>query len=362
MNKLKNFLASEAGHIIISSVLFLVVLIIVFFIYKLILNKLQKRAKKTKTSVDDFVIDLLRLPVLWLLFWIVFKVFTVYSFISKTSFYDLLAKISDILLILTIGWILIKVVRVIFYHFEHKLDASLNNNLNARTDLTKLKIFEGLVVAIITVVTISVCLMTFDKIRAIGVSLLTSAGIVGIIAGFAAQKSLGAVFAGIQIAMTHPIRLDDMVIVNGQSGQIEEINLTYVVVKLWDEKRLILPINYFMDNVFFNLSRNSDNTTGTVFLYVDYNIPVDFLRKQLNVLLVDHPKWDKRIGKIEVTDSNDKHVELRIALSSANSGDNGDLCVDIREKMISYINKEYPGYYAKTRLSYPIAQKSGTVN
>lgn len=350
MNSFNDFINSDLYHKILSSVLFLITLIAVYLIYKFILNKLKKKAMKSATMVDDFIIDLLRIPVLWLLFWIVFRIFSAYSFISQTSFYGSLSKINNILLIGTIGWILIKVVRIMFYYFENRLDTKNPDDYNARRDLTKMKIFEGIFVALITVVTVAICLMTFDKVRAIGVSLLTSAGIAGIIAGFAAQKSIASVFAGIQIALTQPIRLDDQVIVEGQSGNIEEITLTYVVIKLWDEKRLILPVNYFLEQPFQNWTRNNSNILGTVFLYVDYSFPVDALRKQLAIFLDNNPKWDKRVSSIQVTDSKQNYMELRILLSSSNAGRNFDLQVEIREKMIAFINKEYPGCFVKTRV------------
>lgn len=349
MENIKDFFNTELSHKVLSSVLFLAVLIIVYLIYKFILNKLRNRARKTISVVDDFIIDLLRIPVLWLLFWVTFKVFSSYSFISHTSFYDTLSQANNILLIGTIGWILIKGVKIMFYYFEHKLDIESPNNYSARGNLTKMKIFEGILVTLITVVTIAICLMTFDKVRSIGVSLLTSAGIAGIIAGLAAQKSIAAVFAGIQIALTQPIKLDDQVIVEGQSGRIEEITLTYVVVKLWDEKRLILPVTYFLENPFQNWTRNNSNILGTVFLYTDYSLPVDQLRNELNKLLESNPKWDKRVANIQVTDMKDDYMEIRILVSSGDSGSNFDLQVEIREKMIDFINKEYPGCFVKTR-------------
>ncbi len=348
METTDNFFQGKIAYDLLSIGLFLVALLGVYLIYKFVLNRLQIRASKTKTLVDDFIIDLLRVPVLWLLFWIIFKIFTAYSFLSTTSVYGTLSKIGDILLIATIGWILIKAVQALFYYLEHKL--GVGSNETSRKNLTKLKIFERIVSVLITVLTIAAALMTFDQVRSIGVSLLTSAGIAGIIAGLAAQKSIGAIFAGIQIAITEPIRLDDQVIVEGQNGIIEEIKTTYVVVRLWDEKRLILPVNYFLDNPFQNWTRNSNNVLGTVFLYVDYNLPVNDLRNYLSIILKDHPKWDKRLANIQVTDSKENYMELRILLSGSDSGTNFDLQVDVREKMVKYINDNYPDSFVKMRI------------
>ena len=234
--------------------------------------------------------------------------------------------------------------------FQNHLDLDSADNLNARRNLTKMKIFEGLIVALITLLTIAACLMSFDQVRSIGISLLTSAGIAGIIVGFSAQKSIATFLAGVQIAITQPIRLDDVVIVEGEWGRIEEITLTYVVVKIWDERRLVLPVNYFIEKPFQNWTKSSSNIMGTIFLYTDYSMPVDALRKQLDILLQDHPQWDKRVANIQVTDSKEQYMELRILLSSTDSSSNWDLRVDIREKMINFINKEYPGSFAKKRV------------
>ena len=330
--------------------------IIVYIIYSYVLKILRKKASKTKTMVDDFVIDILRLPVLWLLFFILLTIFS-NSFLYNSKIFGILTKLSNVLLILTIGWILIKVVRAVFYYMEQKLHTP-GNEYNARKGLTKLKIFEGIIVALITVITVAVCLMTFEKIRSIGVGLLSSAGIVGIIAGFAAQKSIGAVFAGIQIAITQPIRIDDSIIVQGNSGVVEEINITYVVLKLWDGKRMIFPINYFLENSFQNLTHNRDTgVLGTVFLYVDYRLPVDDLRNQLTSILDSNPKWDKRTANIQVTDSTEKYKVLRVLFSTADSGSNWDLSVDLREKLIDFISKKYPDYFVRTRIEASVTEE-----
>lgn len=298
------------------------------------------------------MIDLIKYPVLWLIFWISFTIFSSYSFISQTGVFATLSKINTVLLILSVGWILIKVTKGLFHYFQKKLDVNNKDNLNARKDLTKMKVFEGMVVAIITILTFAVCLMSFKEVRSIGVSLLTSAGVFGIIIGFAAQKSIATLLAGLQIAIAQPIRLDDVVIVEGEWGKIEEITLTYVVVKIWDERRLIVPVNYFIEKTFQNWTRNTSDILGSVFLYTDYQIPVETLRKQLLLLVDGHPNWDGRVANIQVTDSKERYMELRILLSSADSSSNWDLRVDIREKMIAFINTKYPDCFVKTRIDY----------
>jgi len=199
-------------------------------------------------------------------------------------------------------------------------------------------------------VAISVSLLTFEQARTIGVSLLTSAGIIGIIVGFAAQKSIGLILAGIQIAITQPIRLDDVVVVEGEWGKIEEITLTYVVVKIWDERRLVLPISWFLEKPFQNWTRSAANIIGTVFIYVDYSFPVESIRTTLPEILQDNPNWDKRVVNVQVTNVTEKYKEVRILVSSSDSSKNWDLRTEIREKLIDFINEKYPDTFAKIRI------------
>ena len=192
--------------------------------------------------------------------------------------------------------------------------------------------------------------MTFDKIRDVGIGLLSSAGIAGIVIGFAAQKSLGSILAGIQIAITQPIKLGDQVVVEGQSGNIEEINITYVVIKLWDQRRLIMPINYFLENPIENWTRNTSNITGSVFLFVDFKMPLDPLRAKLQEILESNDNWDGVTSSIDVTDMTDTHLEIRVLVSSADSGSNWNLQVEVREKLINFIRENYPDCFVRTRI------------
>jgi small-conductance mechanosensitive channel len=193
-------------------------------------------------------------------------------------------------------------------------------------------------------------LLTFDAARTIGLSLLTSAGVLGIIVGFAAQKSIGMILAGIQIAITQPIRLDDVVIVEGEWGRIEEITLTYVVVKIWDERRLILPVNWFLEKPFQNWTRSNAAITGTIFLFVDYNFPVESIRTALPDILNGNSDWDGRTINVQVTNSTERYKEVRVLLSSTDASKNWDLRTTVREKLIDFINENYPDSFAKIRI------------
>ena len=330
---------------LIFIVVFIILLVIANFLYKL----LKRYVNRTPGKIDDFIVELFRLPLLWLLFWILFKIYSVAT-LNRFAFSTYVSQINNILLIFSVAYILTKLVKAGAYYLQNKLDITQADNLLARKNLTQLKVFQGIINTLIIIVAISISLLTFDQAKAIGVSLLTSAGILGIVVGFAAQKSLGLMLAGIQIAITQPIRIDDVVIVEGEWGRIEEITLTYVVVKIWDERRLILPVTYFLEKPFQNWTRSSSNILGTIFLYVDYNFPVNEIRKVLPEMLEGNSDWDKRVQNVQVTNTTDRHKEIRILLSSSNASKNWDLRTAIREKLIDYINDNYPDCFAKIRI------------
>ena len=231
---------------------------------------------------------------------------------------------------------------------EHPVD--VEDNLQARRIMTQYRVIERIGTVLISVLAVGAILMTFDSVRQFGVSLLASAGIAGVVIGFAAQKSLGTLLAGIQIAVSQPIRLDDVVIVEGEWGRVEEITLTYVVVRVWDERRLIVPVTYFLDNPFQNWTYTSAEILGTVFIYTDYSVPVEKLRRELKRILDESDLWDGRVWSLLVTDSTEHTVELRALVSAANSSKAWDLRCLVRERLIDYLQREYPQSLPKVRL------------
>jgi len=199
------------------------------------------------------------------------------------------------------------------------------------------------------IVTASVILMMFEQLRVIGVSLLASAGIAGLILGFSAQKVLSNLFAGIQIAITQPIRLDDVVIVENEWGWIEEITLTYVVVKIWDLRRLIIPISYFIEKPFQNWTRISADILGTVYIYGDYTIPVAKLREELTRILQSTDLWDGKVDGLQVTNAKEYTLELRALMSAKDSPKAWDLRCLVREKLVAFVQENYPQCLPKFR-------------
>jgi small-conductance mechanosensitive channel len=343
------FISNETVRLIVASASFLVLLVIIFFVYRFIFRILKKRVAQTSGMLDDFILDLFKIPSLWLFYWILLKIFT-HIFLSNMSFYNLLLHIDVLLLIFSITWITIQFVKAGAYYLQTRLDIGTTDNMNARSRLTQIKVFKGIIISSIIVIAIAVGLLTFEQVKTIGLSLLTSAGIIGIIVGFAAQKSIGMILAGIQLAITQPIRLDDVVIVEEEWGRIEEITLTYVVVKIWDERRLVLPVTYFLEKPFQNWTRTGADITGTIFLYVDYNFPVESIRIAIPDMLKENADWDGRILNVQITKTTEQYKEIRVLLSSSNASKNWDLRATIREKLIDFINVNYPDTFAKTRI------------
>ncbi|HAD97391.1 MAG TPA: mechanosensitive ion channel protein MscS [Cryomorphaceae bacterium] len=263
------------------------------------------------------------------------------------------------LLIAIAAWVLIEVTSLLKRQILKRYDLAQEDNLDARKLHTQLNLLEKVVIFVIILIAVAFIMLSIDGIRQIGIGIFASAGVAGIIIGLSAQKVVGALLAGIQIAITQPFRLDDAVVVEGEWGWIEEINLTYVVVRIWDKRRLVLPSTYFLEKPFQNWTRTTADITGTVFLYTDYNVPFNKLREELTRLLEGTPLWDKKVNVLQVTDSKEATVEVRILVSARNSPTAWDLRVYIREKMIEFIQKNYPDSLPRTRVSLLNHEREG---
>ena len=246
--------------------------------------------------------------------------------------------------------LLVKIVNVAADTVRHRYSIDSTNNLHERKILTQLQYIQRILGIVIFIVTVAFILLQFDAVRSIGTGLLTSAGVGGIIIGFAAQKSIANLLAGFQIAFTQPIRIDDALIVDGEFGRVEEITLTYVTLKVWDQRRLIVPLNKFIDDTFQNWTRSSTQLIGSVFMYVDYTFPVAKLREEAQRFVETQELWDKQVFGVAVTDNNAEVVTVRIIASGPDSGQVFNLRCAIREHLIGWIQETYPEHLPKTRL------------
>jgi small-conductance mechanosensitive channel len=230
---------------------------------------------------------------------------------------------------------------------RHRMDAE--DNLSARRIYTQVSVIRKIIVTAVVIIATGSILMLFDPVRQFGTSILASAGIAGVVIGFAAQKTLGNVLAGIQIALTQPLLIDDIVVVEGEFGQIEEITLTYVTVRTWDLRRLVLPITYFIEKPFQNWSRVSTELLGTVILYLDYQVPLGELRKELKRLVENNPKWDRRVCGLQVTDTKQSTIEVRALVSGTDPGKTFDLRCEVREGLVEFLRRDYPESLPRVR-------------
>ncbi|MDX5436093.1 MAG: mechanosensitive ion channel family protein [Pontibacter sp.] len=260
-----------------------------------------------------------------------------------------LKRVIEIFDIVVFAWALINITNVARDMVRKKYQIEKPDNFRERKLFTQLQFIRKLTIVLIAFIALSMILLSFDAVRKLGTGLLTSAGVVGIVVGIAAQKSIANLLAGLQIAFTQPIRLDDVLVLEDEFGRVEEITLTYVVLKLWDNRRMILPLNYFIEKPFQNWTRTGSDILATVFLYTDYTIPIEAVRKEFDAILSGTDLWDKRVAVLQVTDSKEHTLELRALMSANSSAMAWDLRCLVREKLVQFIQQNYPESLPKLR-------------
>jgi len=312
-----------------------------FLLYLILFPVFRIVVKKTKTSIDDALIKHCRSPLRIIIPLLLIQFLLPVMDISPV-FHNFIKQSFAVLMMAASAWFVIRLIYVLQDFIISHFNIENADNLKARQILTQFLIFKKIAIVLIIVFTFAIILMTFEKLRYLGTSILASAGIAGIIIGLAAQRSIGNLLAGLQVAITQPIRLDDVVIVEDEWGRIEEITLTYVVVRIWDLRRLILPISYFIEKPFQNWTRVTADILGTVFIYVDYAVPVNSVREKLHLILKESNLWDGKVWGLQVTNANEKTLELRALMSAPDASTAWNLRCEVREKLIDFIQKNYP--------------------
>jgi small-conductance mechanosensitive channel len=265
-------------------------------------------------------------------------------------------------LIAATAWLGILISQITSDLISARYRIDLADNLSARRVQTQIEVLHRIVVVIIVVVALSVMLMTCPTIKHIGVSLLASAGLAGLIVGMAMKTTLSSLIAGIQIAFTQPIRIEDAVVVEGEWGWIEEIGTTYVVVRIWDLRRLVLPLSYFIEHPFQNWTRSSADLLGNVLIYVDYTVPVEEVRAELRRIVESTNLWKGKVCVLQVTDATEHTLQLRALLDARDSGAAWDLRCYVREKLIQFLQEKYPNSLPRVRAEFhglPVEVSSG---
>lgn len=262
----------------------------------------------------------------------------------------LLEDFLVIVLIISITWFFLRLIKVIKEIIYDRFPVDKEDNLQERKVRTQYQYIQSILFIIIILVGIGFILLQFDGLQALGTGLLASAGVVGIIIGFASHQILANLLAGFQIAFTQPFRIDDVVIVEGEWGRIEEITLTYVVVRIWDQRRLVLPITYFINNPFQNWTRTTAEIWGSVFIYVDYSVPIEKVRDELKLIVTSSDLWDGKVAVLQVTDTSERTITLRALVSARNASDAWSLRCFVREKLIQFLQEKYPNSLPRIRI------------
>ena len=305
-------------------------------------------ARRTSSAVDDSLVRNARGPLRLIL--------PVLAILLALPFAPLPHVVLDPLhhavglgLIAAIAWLAIAMIAVVedILTAHHAVDVA--DNLAARRIRTQVEVLRQIVVFVIILVALAVMLMTFPSIRHLGESLFASAGLAALLAGLAARSTFSNLLAGVQIAFTQPMRLDDVVIVEGEWGWVEEIRTTYVVVRIWDLRRLIVPLSYFIEKPFQNWTRNTADLLGTVFLYTDYTIPVEEVRQEFHRVLEASKMWDGKVWGLQVTNASEHTLELRALMSAPNGPSAFDLRCYVRERLIQFLQEKYPESLPRVR-------------
>ncbi len=305
-------------------------------------------ASRSKSVVDNAFVRHTRKPtrvVLPLL-----AIFVVLPALSiPARFVDPIRHALALAMIATLAWGVIALTEIVSDVAAAKYPLDVSDNLAARRIRTQLQLLRRVAVIVVAIVALALMLMTFPGIRQLGVSLFASAGIAGLVLGMAARPTISNLLSGIQVALTEPIRLDDVVIVEGEWGRVEEIGTTYVVVRIWDLRRLIVPLTYFIEKPFQNWTRVTADLLGTVYLYADYTVPVEDVRQELHRILEASGMWDGKVWGLQVTDATEHTMQLRALMSAPDSSKAWDLRCHVREKLIAFLQDKYASSLPKAR-------------
>ena len=270
----------------------------------------------------------------------------------------LLARMTGLLLIVGMTWFAMRAVGALAQAIVQTHPTNVSDNLEARRVQTQTRVLARTVMFVVLVIGLGAALMTFPGVRQIGASLLASAGVAGLVAGIAARPVLGNLIAGLQIALTQPLRLDDVVIIEGEWGRIEEITATYVVVKIWDERRLVVPLQWVIEHPFQNWTRRESQLLGSVMLWIDYRVALAPLRAELERVCAGASEWDRRVALLQVVDTNERAMQIRVLVSAANASKSWDLRCRVREALIDFLQRQNPEALPRVRAEFSRAEWS----
>ncbi|AXB77967.1 mechanosensitive ion channel family protein [Novosphingobium sp. P6W] len=320
-------------------------MVIALLCHALLFRILSRIARASASESDDIVVNRLTRPTRW-----AFVAFGVIFAARETPALEAVwSRFSGFIMPLLTGWIAIAVLNAFVEAMIVRADITVENNRNARRRRTRLSIFARIGTFLIVFLTIAGMLASIPGVREVGVTLMASAGVAALAVGAAAQPALKALIAGFQMAMTEPISIDDVIILDGEWGRIEDIRTTYVVVRLWDDRRLVVPSNRFLEDTFQNWTKTTSQLLGTVFLYLDHAADMGPIRAEYTRQITAHRLWDKRAQILQVTDCRDDTIEVRLLMSARDGPTLFDLRCELREGMMDWIRREMPEALARRR-------------
>ena len=320
-----------------------------FIVHRIIFFISVRAARRTKTQTDDIVVARLRRPSRWLT--IAFALTAVQPALSLgEGALEIWRRTAGLVMPALLGWMVIALMAAANEIVQLRADISVEDNLRARRRRTRAAILHRIALCVVLLFTFCLMLISIPAVRSIGVTLVASAGLAALAVGAAAQPALKNLIAGLQMAFTEPIRIDDVVIMDGEWGRIEEIRLTYVVVRIWDDRRLIVPVSKFLEDSFQNWTRETSQLLGSVFWYLDPLADIPRLREKLGEIVRANPRWDKRFFNLQVTDTKpDGSVEVRALMTAKDASVAFDLRCDVREAMLQFIRDEMPWALVRRR-------------
>jgi small-conductance mechanosensitive channel len=314
--------------------------------HRILFGALRRVAHASHSEADDAVLRHIARPTRWALV----ALGLVLAARETAALEETWQRVAGFVMPALVGWIALAILRALVQAMERQADITVADNMVARRRRTRLAIFSRIASFMIIFLTVGLMLLSIPGVRDVGVTLMASAGLAGLAVGAAAQPALKSLIGGLQLALTEPIRIDDVVVIDGEFGRIEDIRTTYVVVRLWDERRLIVPTSRFLDDTFQNWTRRGSEIMGTVFLYLDPFTDVAPVRAEFERFTHAHHLWDKRSAGLQVTETKPDHMEVRLLVSAANASNAFDLRCAIREHMLAWLRDTMPEAIVRQRV------------
>ncbi|HSJ79447.1 MAG TPA: mechanosensitive ion channel domain-containing protein [Erythrobacter sp.] len=309
----------------------------------------RRLSRRTSTTADEMLIEYLRKPLRW--FMVAAALLTIDAFaVPSEVAAQRIAALTRMAMPLLWGWLVIAAIRFLRSLVYASSDIAADDNLAARRRRTRADILTRIAIIIVILISAGLMLLKIPEVREIGVALVASAGLAGLAVGVAAQPLLKNLVGGFQLAFTEPVRIDDVIVFRGEWGRIEHITLTYIVLRIWDDRRLVIPVSKLVEEPIENWTRHSSQLLGTVFIHVDHGADVDALRAIAVEAVRGHRLWDGRVALLQVTEMTPETIQLRILMSGRNGGELFDLRCDVRETMVRALAEQLPGSIARNRV------------